>query len=387
MKKLYAISFIVFLIFLIAGAAYLSSENSETTGESSGFVCPPCGCDQDHIVFKEAGTCPSCGMKLVAKKAGEEPAMDHQHVPDKKVAVLIFDGVQIIDFTGPYEVFGQANYDVFTVEKTGKTVVTAMDMTVEPKYSFANSPQPDIVVVPGGNVIQAQKDEEILNWIRQKASSADKVLSVCNGAYILARTGLLDGLEATTFAALIEGLQKIAPNTKVVSNKRFVDNGKIVTSAGLSSGLDSSLHIIAELKGLGRAQEIATNLEYNWDPEGKYVRAMLADRYLAGLNGTVRELPNSLHVLHKGTERIWEDRWQIGQGTSMDEIQTRIQSVLQRQSGIQIVKASDGRSEWTFQDAQNRSWRGTAEMKKDPDNSKQVLVTFRIELAARTASK
>ena len=125
-------------------------------------------------------------------------------------------------------------------------------------------------------------DPAVQQWVRESAKNAEIVLSVCNGAFFLGRAGLLDGLEATTFAGLIDDLQKAAPKARVVRNKRYVDNGKIITSAGLSSGIDGSLHVIERLFGKGDAQVVATSLEYDWRPDGGYVRAMLADRHLRG---------------------------------------------------------------------------------------------------------
>jgi hypothetical protein len=138
----------------------------------------------------------------------------------------------------------------------------------------------------------------------------DGVLSVCNGAFFLAKAGLLDGLEATTFASLIPGLQTAAPKAKVVSNKRFADNGKIITSAGLSSGIDASLHVVEKLLGKGWAQRVATNLEYNWDPESKFVRAMLADKYLESANDFIGSFEREL-VRHEGGTDRWETQWKI----------------------------------------------------------------------------
>jgi transcriptional regulator GlxA family with amidase domain len=184
----------------------------------------------------------------------------------KNVAILIFDGVQIIDSMGPYEVFGQAGWNVYTVAATTAPVTTAMGQTLVPRYSFANAPKADILVTPGGQVDGPMYDNGVLRFIRDQAQGAGVVLSVCNGALLLARTGLLDGLTATTFHGSIDELRAAAPRTRVVTGKRFVDNGKIVTSGGLSAGLDASLHVIEKLLGRPRAQEIARHLEYRWDP-------------------------------------------------------------------------------------------------------------------------
>ena len=184
----------------------------------------------------------------------------------RKVAIFVFDGVQIIDFTGPYEVFGQAFRDVYTVAAQPGPVTTSMGMSVNQSYSFANAPRPDILVLPGGEVDSHLENPEVLRWIKESSKDAEIVLSVCNGAFYLARAGLLDGLEATTFAPLIPELQRIAPKTRVVSDKRFVDNGKIITTTGLSSGLDGSIHVIDKLLGRERAERLARHLEYRWQP-------------------------------------------------------------------------------------------------------------------------
>ena len=105
---------------------------------------------------------------------------------------------------------------------------------------------------------------ERIQWIQEKSKDADYVLSVCNGAFILAKTGLLDGLSATTTRYLIDGLEAIAPNTKMVRNVRYVDNGKIITSGGLSAGIDAALHLVSKIQGKERAQSIAYGLEYEW---------------------------------------------------------------------------------------------------------------------------
>ena len=109
-------------------------------------------------------------------------------------------------------------------------------MSVNPSYGFADAPAPDVLIIPGGHVIEQQNDADVIAWIRAKADNAEQVLTVCNGAFILASTGLLDGLKATTFYGLLDELAKFAPKVEVVSDQRYVDNGKIITSAGLVYG-------------------------------------------------------------------------------------------------------------------------------------------------------
>ena len=229
---------------------------------------------------------------------------------EKKVAIFIFEGVQIIDFTGPYEVFGQAGFEVFTVAEKSAPVTTAMGMSVSPRYTFENHPKADVLVLPGGDVPTHQDNPAVIRWIQENAKQAEVVLSVCNGAFFLARTGLLDGLQATTFASLIPGLQQAAPKTKVVSDKRFVDNGKIITTAGLSSGIDGSLHVVEKLLGKGWAQVVATGLEYNWDPESKFVRAALADQQLRGLNPFIQRFEREV-MKYEGGVGHWTTAWKV----------------------------------------------------------------------------
>ena len=110
-------------------------------------------------------------------------------------------------------------------------------------------------------------------WLNEKAKEAEIVLSVCNGAYILAKAGLLNGLKATTTRALVDGLENAAPNITVVRDTRFVDNGKVITSGGLSAGMDAALHVVSRIHGEERAKRIAYGIEYEWRPQGYVVTA------------------------------------------------------------------------------------------------------------------
>jgi putative intracellular protease/amidase len=239
------------------------------------YVCPPCGLPCDEVVFDAPGTCPKCGMVLVKQQAA-----DAARAAQKKVAILIFTGVEIIDYSGPYEVFGAAGFDVYTVAETKDPIVTAMGMTVVPKFSFADAPQPDVLVVPGGGVRTARGSAPTLKWVADVTGRAQQTMSVCNGAFILASAGLLDGLTATTTAGNLERLKAEYPKTKVVVDQRFVDNGKIITTAGLTAGIDGALHVVSKLLGNGSAQQVALSEEYDWRPKGGFARAALADRLI-----------------------------------------------------------------------------------------------------------
>jgi len=270
--------FLMPLIFLVCSifsiteafgqAPQTNAKVLEELEKKEGYVCPPCGHDCLKTIFEKAGACGACGMQLadiksVVKQLRKQPAEPPSRIDRKKVAILIFDGVQIIDFTGPYEVF-VSTYEVYTVAKSLEAISTNGELSVNPAYNFENCPEPDILLIPGGQVFKTQSDPVVLQWLRETAEKSDYVLSVCNGAFILAKAGLLKGLTATTTRPLIEGLAGAAPNIKVVHNKRFVDNGKIITSGGLSAGIDAALHVVAKIEVKQQAESIAYGLEYDW---------------------------------------------------------------------------------------------------------------------------
>jgi len=201
-------------------------------------------------------------------------------------AVLLFDGVQIIDYTGPWEAFGRRG-NVYGVSEHGQPITTSMGMQVVPNHSFADAPPADVLVVPGGGNsgepgstpygVGAQLAiPAVIDWIRATAERATMVLSVCNGAFLVQRAGLLDGKAATTTASYFAYLAKVAPATRVVPD-RVVDNGKVITAGGLSSGIDGALHVIERLDGHGAAMQVALGMEYDWEPGKAWSRAQLAD--------------------------------------------------------------------------------------------------------------
>ncbi len=174
----------------------------------------------------------------------------------KTVAILLFDGVELMDFAGPAEVFivadhGQA-FRVVTVAESSKPLKTIGKLTVLPDFDFATAPRADIVVVPGGNVSGVGKEGRA--WLKKAAREADIVLSVCYGAFLLGEAGLLDGLEATTHHRGLAELQTNNPRCKVVKGKRFVDSGKIITTAGVTAGIDGALHVVERILGKDAAR-------------------------------------------------------------------------------------------------------------------------------------
>ncbi len=189
----------------------------------------------------------------------------------RNVAVLIYEKVDTLDFAGPFDVFAVSSnwgkdFNVYTVSEKQVPVNTVSGITIYPKYSFDNCPVPDILIVPGGLGSRTEMNNEtITSWIRTRTDSAELVLSVCTGALLLAKANLLDGLKVTTNRTAMDLLRKIVPsNASVVEEVRYVDNRKILMSAGVTAGFDMALHVVSRLFGEDRALETAYKLEYHW---------------------------------------------------------------------------------------------------------------------------
>jgi transcriptional regulator GlxA family with amidase domain len=183
-----------------------------------------------------------------------------------KVAFYLQDGVEVLDFAGPMEVFSYAQFEVFTVSKTKDPITSQRILKILPDYSINDAPKADIIAFFGGNAGNAYKDTQVIDWLK-KQPVPDFYFSVCTGAFILGKADLLNNLTVTTFHASIENLQKAVPSAKVLSNVRFVDNGKVITTAGISAGIDGALHLVSKIKGEEAAKEVARYMEYDkWVP-------------------------------------------------------------------------------------------------------------------------
>jgi putative intracellular protease/amidase len=338
------------------------------------YVCPPCGQDCDKLTFDKPGVCPHCGMTLIEQNSRKTVT----------VAILIFSGVEIIDYSGPWEVFGQAGFSVHTVAESLEPIKTSFGQKVIPDYTLENSPRDDILLIPGGNVTAKLANAKLIDWIQSRSKDARYVMSVCTGAFLLAKAGLLDGQPATTFHRSIDSLARFAPKTRVVHDQRYVDNGKVITTAGLSSGIDGALHLVAKIKGTGVAQATALGLEYQWDPNSNYARAALADRYLPRFQDM-----DSRVIATAGDRDHWETRLLV----SAPDSAAKIIELIGRQvvSGTPHAaspatllpsekKNSDARSEieWKFADEQGRTWRGVAGAESSSDEKGHYLVTLKL---------
>lgn len=318
-----------------------------------------------------------------AAPAGVAPAASQAITARPKVGILVFDGVQPIDFMGPYEVFGQAGFEVFTIAPRKKEVTTSLNQAITARYTFEDAPKPDILVLPGGPTAPAQRDPATLDWIRARQADARHVLTVCTGALIAANAGLLDGKEVTTFHQALDVLRVAAPKAKVVEDRRVVDQGKLVTTAGLSSGLDGALHVVSKELGVTMARQVALNLEYDWKPGEGFARARLADmnivRGLKPENVLRLWFQNALRVDETGgDERAWRSVYRFFRQGRAAAVQTWLEGELKSAGWRQIAAERAGsRDSWTFQDHKGRPWRGLTSV---ADAGDAVKVDIRVEL-------
>jgi putative intracellular protease/amidase len=338
------------------------------------YVCPPCGSPCDTASFDKPGACPVCGMALVdASTIVAEP-------PSKQVAILIFDGVEIIDYTGPWEVFGAAGYHVYTVAEKKAPVTTAMGMTVVPGYTFADAPRPDILLVPGGGVRRTQNSQPTLDWIRKTNGQTDLTISVCNGAFILASAGLLDGLSATTTAHNIQPMKAAFPKVHVVDDQRFVDNGHVITAGGLTAGIDGALHVVSRVDGEGVAQQVALGLEYNWQPKTPYLRAELADLHFPDID--LGAIARWQVVSTEGSTDRWDTVWRTTTKLSAEQFLGHLDEALATQGKWKSVEpAQHGTSKWSFTDSEGKPWNGVVSVESVPGSSGQYTTKLHIARA------
>lgn len=182
------------------------------------------------------------------------------------VAFLLSDMAVMIDFAGPWEVFQDAHvvgrsqpaFNLYTVAETTKPITVSGGAKIEPAFSLGDAPAPKVIVVPA----QSNPTPAVKDWLVKMAGQADLVMSVCTGAFVLAQAGLLDGRAMTTHHSAFTMIAMNYPNVTVVRGTRFVDDGGIATSAGLSAGIDLALHVVARYYGVEAAKLTAYDMEY-----------------------------------------------------------------------------------------------------------------------------
>lgn len=194
------------------------------------------------------------------------------------VAILLFEDAEALDFAGPYEVFTTASrvarrrgasedrFTVFSVAQHAEPVRVRAGLQIVPDHIFFQHPAIDVLIIPGGVVDAEMENSKLLEWIQTSAAPAKITASVCTGAFLLAAAGVLTSGPATTHWEDIADLREQFPALQVQESVRWVDQGRLVTSAGISAGIDMSLHLVARLAGQELAVATARQMEFDWAP-------------------------------------------------------------------------------------------------------------------------
>lgn len=193
----------------------------------------------------------------------------------KRVGIVLFENIEVLDFCGPFEVFSVTRlneekrreepspFEVLLVAERRDPVTTTGNMKVIPHYTFENCPRLDILVVPGGWGTRKELNNPVmLDWLRARAAEVETLTSVCTGSMLLGFAGLLDGLHATTHWRSLDWMRDSFPSVTVEYEKHVVEDGRVVTSAGISAGIDMALKVVARYFGKDIAQATARYMEY-----------------------------------------------------------------------------------------------------------------------------
>jgi transcriptional regulator GlxA family with amidase domain len=196
------------------------------------------------------------------------------------IGIFLFDDVEALDFAGPYEVFTTATrvacrrhatapglFTVSAIAANGQPVRARAGLQIMPDHTFGTHPAVDVLIVPGGVVTAEMHKPEVIEWVAQTASQAQITASVCTGAFLLAQAGVLTQGPVTTHLEDLSDLQALFPNLQVVSDRRWVDTGRVLSSAGISAGIDMCLHLVDRLHSRELAQGTARQMDYAWQTQ------------------------------------------------------------------------------------------------------------------------
>lgn len=213
----------------------------------------------------------SCSANIIA------PIKTESNTMTRNVGIYIFDEIEVLDLGGPFEVFSTASrmkarlqpdaarpFEVFTVAETLRPIRARGGLMIQPACDFTYHPAIDVLIVPGGVVTVELERPAVVEWIVRNANRATLTASVCTGAFLLAKAGLLRGKTITTHWEDIADFRAMFPGITVQESTRWVDAGDIVTSAGISAGLDMSLHLVARLESEELAVCTARQMDYDW---------------------------------------------------------------------------------------------------------------------------
>lgn len=189
-----------------------------------------------------------------------------------KLGIYIYDNAEVLDFSGPFEVFSTACrvsktpdlFCVYLIGETGEMVNARAGFSVRPNYSISNHPALDLLVVAGGVHTGEMEKENVMAWLNQQRAQVPLIATVCTGIFLLAKaTGLRD-TRVTTHWEDIPDLRQQFPHLNVLENSRWVDEGNLVSSGGISAGIDMSLYLVSRLHSRELAEKTAVQMEYDW---------------------------------------------------------------------------------------------------------------------------
>ena len=188
------------------------------------------------------------------------------------IGIYIYNQAEVLDFSGSFEVFSTAKriskdsniFNVFMISETGNAVSARGNYVVSPHFGFQDHPSIDLLLIVGGVHEQEMKKKAVLNWIKTQSKTAKLTASVCTGVFLLAEAGVLSNQTVTTHWEDIPDLRKKYPNLNVIENKRWVDEGTIITSSGISAGIDMCLYLISKTQNMKLAEKTARQMEFIW---------------------------------------------------------------------------------------------------------------------------
>lgn len=193
------------------------------------------------------------------------------------VGIYVYNEVEVLDFAGPFEVFSTASrvkerldpnrpvlFNVFTVGVNSAPILARGGLQVTPKHTIANHPEIDLLIIPGGIVSDELENANLVSWIRKTSNTAEITASVCTGAFLLAKAGQLQSKTAITHWEDIDDFRVMFPEIEINKDVRWVDEGEIVTAAGISAGIDMSLHLVSRVENRELAVRTARQMEYDW---------------------------------------------------------------------------------------------------------------------------
>ena len=188
------------------------------------------------------------------------------------IGIYIYDQAEVLDFSGPYEVFSTAShfceniepFITFLISETGGTVIARAGYKVISDYGFHDHPKIDVLIVVGGIHKDEMNKPHVINWISKQAKKSTIVASVCTGAFLLAQAKVIQSQKVTTHWQAISDLRRMFPMLEVIEGVRWVDEDHLLTSGGISAGIDMSLHLVSKIYGDALAEKTARQMEFSW---------------------------------------------------------------------------------------------------------------------------